>query len=257
MSSRKIAIVALLAAAVHRHLLLLLSCSNLRRRKKRKRGHIGGVTGRPRKEARNFGSEVWRRSGLKFTDYHASLQTPEEKFQKLFRIPRRLLAQLVHDLDADLRPKTRARPDSVMTQERIMVSLYMLGSEGFGTKTVSELTGFGESTLRDSLDKFCEAMVAKYYTSVIRWFTDASDLRKATDWYMEHRSTPGQCAALDGKHFCARACGDDESSLKDWHGTLSLNVLGAVREKYLFCWLHSRHSISSLLLFVRSSTRAK
>jgi len=44
------------------------------------------------------------------------------------------------------------------------------------------------------------------------------------------------CAAMDGKHFCTRACGDDEASLTDWHRERSLNVLAAVGKNYLFRW---------------------
>ena len=52
-----------------------------RRKRKRPRGHVGGVRGRPRKEARNFGRCIQETHGYTFVKHTLDERTPEKKFK--------------------------------------------------------------------------------------------------------------------------------------------------------------------------------
>ena len=113
--------ILLIRSRARLRLLMLIEQDN---RRNAKRGHVGGVSGRPHKR-RRFSSP------LNFASFQISEDTADKEYEQTFRVPRSVVSRLVRDLAVELTPPPRSRRDSVQPQECILLALSMLGTTGF------------------------------------------------------------------------------------------------------------------------------
>jgi hypothetical protein len=231
----------LLVCAKHQQQRTVLAAS------KKKRGHIGGVSGRPWK-TRNFARtsvsdkphEIWM-------EYWLSDETTAKAFQKKFRVSRAVLTRLEQGLDECLAPGGDGpRDDVVTTRECIMLALAAFGSPCFGIKDLHESTGRGGSTIRKHMDRFAEAVIHVYYLKEVKFPETAEEVLTITTWFRRHRSLPMTMGGMDGKHFTTTAGKRGNwAATKNWKGGNSLNVLAMATAEYLFCWISDFHDGST------------
>ena len=94
---------------------------------------------------------------------------------------------------------TGRNPSALCPQEKLLIALYRLGSQGEQGK-IAELVKRCPQTVCNCLDEVCEAIVEELQEEFI-FLPSPEEMDELTLEFEKERRIPGAWGAIDGKHF--------------------------------------------------------
>ena len=163
----------------------------------------------------------------------------EKRFKKTFRVSRATFLYILSKIQGDIEKESLAEP-SISPDCRLAMCLYRLG-RGDYLYTISELTGYGTSTVCEIVNQVSTAIVNNMWNcSVSCNFPKDTDAMKNCMVDMEAEwQFPCCFGALDGCHIPIKCPSGGLEACKEYHNFknfYSIVLMALIDSKYRFIW---------------------
>lgn len=198
---------------------------------KKKKGSIDGRR-KALERHRLEGHKIMKRQYFSRTDSY-----DPEVFRRRYRMSRRLFVRIANDVrdydDYFIRKRDGSGLLGFSTIQKITAAMRQL-TQGISSDTVSEYTRLSESTARESLKRFCKAIIALYKDHYLRKPT-AEDIKQIQE-VNAARGFPGMLGSLDCMHWQWDNCPTAHAGMYKGKERVPTLVLEAVADKDTWIW---------------------
>lgn len=158
-------------------------------------------------------------------------------FKRNFRVTRETFQFFVVELKGIEKKVTRWR-EPVSLPKRIAIALYVLGSSS-EMRTIMNLFGVGESTVRLILVEFCEEVKQKLLSRFIDAYPPTQEkINEIVSGFQENWGFPQTYGCVDGCHIEISPPAVDAIDYRNYKGFYSLNVLAACDYRYRITYVN-------------------